>query len=363
MSIFLTCNAGSSNTKLAAFECETMERIAHGTFHNNPAELTEWLCSVGSLGIVAISHRVVHGGMDFTQPTIITDEVLVALKSYIPLAPLHQPAALKLIEETRKFYPDAPHIACFDTAFHHTMPDLQRRFALSRALHDAGIMRYGFHGLSYQYVADVMPKHDRVIVAHLGGGSSACAMKNLQSVASTMGFSTLDGLMMGTRCGALDPGVLLYLLTEKNMSVPELSSLLYHESGLKGVSSISGDMQALFANDSPDAHEAIELYCSLAAKEIAAMLPALGGLDALVFTGGIGENAPTIRDKITSHLHWVGDFSVMTIPTDEELVMATACKSNTSEQMKKALLRWENEGGKAARINQYKEIPCLTKQS
>lgn len=327
MNIFLTCNAGSSNTKLAAFECETMERVAHGTFHNNPAELTEWLCSVGSLGIAAIAHRVVHGGRDFTQPTLITDEVLEKLKSYIPLAPLHQPAALKLIEETRKFYPDAPQVACFDTAFHHTMPDVQRRFAIPRALHDAGIMRYGFHGLSYQHVAEVMPKHERVIVAHLGGGSSACAMKNRQSVASTMGFSTLDGLMMGTRCGALDAGVLLYLLTEKKLSVPELSNLLYHESGLKGVSSISGDMQELLANDTPAAHEAIALYCSLAAKEIAAMLPALGGLDALVFTGGIGENAPAIREKITSLLRWVGDFSVIVIPTDEELVMANACKN------------------------------------
>ena len=270
---------------------------------------------------------LVHGGRDFTQPTLITDEVLEKLKSYIPLAPLHQPAALKLIEETRKFYPDAPQVACFDTAFHHTMPDVQRRFAIPRALHDAGIMRYGFHGLSYQHVAEVMPKHERVIVAHLGGGSSACAMKNRQSVASTMGFSTLDGLMMGTRCGALDAGVLLYLLTEKKLSVPELSNLLYHESGLKGVSSISGDMQELLANDTPAAHEAIALYCSLAAKEIAAMLPALGGLDALVFTGGIGENAPAIREKITSLLRWVGDFSVIVIPTDEELVMANACKN------------------------------------
>ena len=322
MSIFVTCNAGSSNTKFAAFECETMARVAHGTFHNNPAEQTEWLCAVGSLGIVAIVHRVVHGGMDFTHPTIITDAVLVTLKGYIPLAPLHQPAALKLIEETRKLYPDALQVACFDTAFHHTMPDLQRRFALPRALHYEGIMRYGFHGLSYQHVADVLRDYPqkiatgRVIVAHLGGGSSACAMKNLQSVASTMGFSTLDGLMMGTRCGALDPGVLLYLLTEKNMSVPALSRLLYHESGLKGVSAISGDMQELLANDTSAAYEAIELYCTLAAKEIAAMLPALGGLDALVFTGGIGENAPAIRDKITSLLQWVGDFPVVVIPTD-----------------------------------------------
>ncbi len=333
MSIFLTCNAGSSNTKLAAFDSETTKRVAHGTFHNNPAELTEWLCSVGSPGIVAIAHRVVHGGRDFTNPTVITDEALEKLKSYIPLAPLHQPAALKLIEKTRKLYPDAPHIACFDTAFHHTISEARRRFALPRALHESGIMRYGFHGLSYQHVADVLRDYpqkiitDRVIVAHMGGGSSACAMKNLQSVASTMGFSTLDGLMMGTRCGALDPGVLLYLLTEKKLSAPELSNLLYHESGLKGVSSISGDMQELLANDTPAAHEAIELYCTLAAKEIAAMLPALGGLDALVFTGGIGENAPAIRDKIIGLLRWIGDFSVVIIPTDEELVMAEMCRT------------------------------------
>jgi acetate kinase len=337
MSIFLTCNAGSSNTKLAAFDCETMEVIAHSTFHNNPAEINEWLCSVGSLGIIAIAHRVVHGGTDFMQPTLITNEVLEKLKSYIPLAPLHQPAALKLIKETWKFYPEMPHIACFDTAFHRTMTDIQRRFALPRKFHDEGIMRYGFHGLSYQHVADVLRDYpqkiatDRVIVAHLGGGSSACAMKSLQSVASTMGFSTLDGLMMGTRCGALDSGVLLYLLTEKNMSVPELSHLLYHESGLKGVSTISGDMQELLASDSPFAHEAIELYCTLAAKEIAAMLPALGGLDTLVFTGGIGENAAAVRYKITDLLRWAGDFSVIIIPTDEELVMANACQSTISE--------------------------------
>ena len=353
MSIFLTCNAGSSNTKLAAFSSETMERLAHGTFHKH-TELTQWLCSIDSLGIAAIAHRVVHGGRDFTQPTLITDEVLLALKSYIPLAPLHQPAALKLIEETRNLYPDAPHIACFDTAFHHTMPDLERRFALPRALHDEGIMRYGFHGLSYQHVADVLRDYPqkiaqgRVIVAHLGGGSSACAMKSLQSVASTMGFSTLDGLMMGTRCGALDPGVLLYLLTEKKMSVPELSRLLYSQSGLKGVSSISGDMQELLANDSPAAQEAIELYCTRAAKEMAAMLPALGGLDALVFTGGICEHSAVIRDKITAHLQWIGDFSVVVIPTDEEIVMAIACKSKIGDLTKKALSRWENEGGKTA---------------
>lgn len=334
MSIFLTCNAGSTNTKLAAFDSKTMERVAHATIHNNEAELEQWLCSVGLLGVAAIAHRVVHGGREFTQATIITDEVMAKLTSYIPLAPLHQPAALQIIQYTRKFYPEAPQIACFDTAFHHTMPEIQRRFALPRTLHDEGIMRYGFHGLSYQHVADVLHDYPQkiaegcVIVAHLGGGSSACAMKNLQSVASTMGFSTLDGLMMGTRSGAIDPGVLLYLLTEKNMSAEELSNLLYHESGLKGVSAISSDMHELVENNSPAAREAVELYCMLAAKEIAAMLPTLGGLDALVFTGGIGENSAFIRNKISSLLRWIGDFSVIIIPTDEELVMANACKNN-----------------------------------
>lgn len=364
--LILTCNAGSSNTKLAAFDAITLKREGHSTAHNT-AEMTEWLCSIGSLDDVeSIGHRVVHGGRYFTQAVRITPEVLATLKSLIPLAPLHQPAAIALIEEAQKLYPGVPHIACFDTAFHHTMPDIHKHFALPQHFYEEGIVRYGFHGLSYQHIADVMPKalyDKRVIVVHLGGGASACAMHNRKSIASTMGFSTLDGLMMGTRCGALDPGVLLYLLTEKNMSVPELTNLLYHESGLKGVSGISDDMQELLASNSPAAQEAVELYCTLAAKEIAAMLPALGGLDALVFTGGIGENAPAIRDKITSLLHWIGDFSVIIIPTDEELVIANACKSNTSEQMKKALLRWENEGGKAAKINQNKETPCLTKQS
>jgi len=236
--IILTCNAGSVNTRLAAFNAQTLERTAHTTTHNS-AEFSEWLCSAGAGGVVAVGHRIVHGGQEFTKPVVITDAVFAALTGLIPLAPLHQPAALKLVKQARKLYPDVPHIACFDTAFHHTMPELERRFPLPDKFFKEGIMRYGFHGLSYQHVADVLHNfpekiaEGRVIVAHLGGGSSACAMKDLQSVDSTMGFSTLDGLMMGTRCGALDPGVLLYLLNEKHMSVPELSNLLYHESGLK----------------------------------------------------------------------------------------------------------------------------------
>jgi acetate kinase len=346
--LIITCNAGSSNTKLAAFDTITLERKDHSTTHNT-AEVDEWLCSIGSLGkVAAIGHRVVHGGRDFTQPERITPDVLEKLKSLIPLAPLHQPAAIKLIEEAQKLYPDVPHIACFDTAFHHTMPDIYRQFALPQHFYDEGIMRYGFHGLSYQHIADKMPEelHDkRVIVAHLGGGASACAIHNRISVASTMGFSTLDGLMMGTRCGALDPGVLLYLLQEKNMTTQELSDLLYHESGLKGVSGISGDMRDLLASKGRAPHLAVTLFCVTAAKEISALIPALGGLDALIFTGGIGEHAEQVRDKIAALLHWVGDFAVHVIPTDEEWVMARACQSFASTIQKEATFCWENEGG------------------
>ncbi len=367
MSVYLTCNAGSSNIKLATFDCSTMRPVAHATVRNDPKKLDEWLCS-NAPGSMAIAHRVVHGGREFTQHTLITDEVIEKLTTYIPLAPLHQPAALKLIEETKKTYPDVPHIACFDTAFHHTMPDVQRRFALPRALHDEGIIRYGFHGLSYQHIVDILrddPRKfstSRAIIAHLGGGSSACAIRNFDSVATTMGFSTLDGLMMGTRSGAIDPGVLLYLLTEKNMSATEVSDILYKESGLKGVSGISSDMQELLEDKSANAQEAIELYCLMAAKQIAALLPALGGLDAIVFTGGIGENSAYIRDRITRLLDWIGEFSVLVIPTNEELVMAHACKSIIGELSKKSLLRWENEGGKQLNpevySSPYKGSPC-----
>ena len=331
MSIILTCNAGSNNTKLAAIDSKTMKRAGHAVIRNNATELTEWLCSIGSLGIKAVGHRVVHGGREFTHPEVITGGVLEKLKSYIPLAPLHQPAAIKLIEEAQKYYPNVPHIACFDTAFHHTMPDIERRLPLPRRFHDDGILRYGFHGLSYQHIATVLPEFagkkskDRVVVAHLGGGSSACAMKDLKSVASTMGFSTLDGLMMGTRCGALDVGVVLHLLTEKKMPVSEITELLYHQSGLKGVSGISGDMQELLESKSAAAQTAVELYCHLAAKQIAGLLPSIGGLDALVFTGGIGENATSVRERIVNLLRWAGDFPAYVIPTDEESVIAEAC--------------------------------------
>ena len=331
MSIILTCNAGSTNTKLAAFASQTLERKGHTVTHST-AEMTEWLCSIGTLGIAAVGHRVVHGGREFTRPVRVTDEVLTKLKSYEPLAPLHQPAALHLIEEVSKLYPDVTQIACFDTAFHHTMPEIERRLPLPIWYHKEGIQRYGFHGLSYQHIASLLPEFvgkkaaGRVVVLHLGGGSSACAMKDLKSVASTMGFSTLDGLMMGTRTGALDAGVVLHLLKQMEMNLNEVDRLLYLQSGLLGVSGISGDMRQVLAADKPEAREAVELYCYLAAKQIGGLLPTLGGLDVLVFTGGVGENATSVRERIVELLRWLGDFPVYVIPTDEELVIAESCR-------------------------------------
>lgn len=329
-SVIITCNAGSSNTKLALFDANSLERKTNAQTHNE-AETLEWLKNTGKMEISAIGHRVVHGGDKFVNPTIITPEVVSELKKFIPLAPLHQPIALELIAEVTKLYPDIPQIACFDTAFHHTMPELERRIPLPQNYYDSGIKRYGFHGLSYQYISSKLPEyagenaHGRIIVAHLGNGSSMCAMKNLKSVASTMGFSTLDGLMMGTRCGALDAGVILHLLQEKNMSVDDVTKLLYKNSGLLGVSGISSDMKELISSKTQEARQAIELYSYLAAKQLASLLPAIGGIDALIFTGGIGEHAEIIRQKILSHLTWLGGFSVYIIPTNEEIVIAKAC--------------------------------------
>jgi len=333
--IIITCNAGSNNSKLAVFEADTLTRTSHLQTHSE-AETVAWLCSVGEQKISAIGHRVVHGGGKYVQPTLLTPEIIAELKSFIPLAPLHQPAALRLIEEVTNLYPNIAQIACFDTAFHHTMPEIATRFALPQQFYDEGVRRYGFHGLSYEYIASVLPQYmgakaaenGKVIVAHLGGGASACAMKNGKSVASTMGFSTLDGLMMGTRCGALDVGVVLHLLQHKKMSAGEVENLLYKNSGLLGVSNISSEMRDLITSTKPEAKTAIELYCYLAAKQLASLIPALGGLDALVFTGGIGEHAETVREKICDSLEWLGDFPVYVIPTNEELVIARACKSS-----------------------------------
>lgn len=262
--------------------------------------------------IVATGHRIVHGGRDFAAPVIVDDAVVQALDALIPLAPLHQPHNLAALAAIRTRLPRATHVACFDTAFHRTQPELARRFALPRALHDDGVQRYGFHGLSYEYVAGRLPQvlgeaaNGSLVIAHLGAGSSLCGLRAGHNMATTMGFTALDGLMMGTRCGSLDPGVLLYLMQEKGMDETALTRLLYRESGLLGVSGESGEMRTLLGSASAAAEQAVALYCYRAAREIGSMMCAAGGLDALVFTGGIGEHAAAVRRAIVEHLEWTG---------------------------------------------------------
>lgn len=262
--------------------------------------------------IVGLGHRVVHGGGRFTTPVRVDDQVLTALDAFCPLAPLHQPHNLAAIRAIQTLAPDLPQVACFDTAFHHQMPEIATRFALPRALHDKGVRRYGFHGLSYDYIARTLGHIDpdlargRVIMAHLGNGASLCAMHDGKSLDTTMGFTALDGLVMGTRCGAIDPGVVLHLLSQEGMSIAEVERLLYTQSGLLGVSGVSSDMRTLHQSQDPRATEAIDLFAWRVAREIGGLLSSLAGLDGLVFTAGIGENDPVIRALICQRLAWAG---------------------------------------------------------
>ena len=277
------------------------------------AHLFGWLQGHNpDLEIVAAGHRVVHGGDLYSAPVKVDDAILAQLDEFLPLAPLHQPHNLRAIRAVASLMPNVPQVACFDTAFHRSQPPLAQMFALPRALSAEGIKRYGFHGLSYEYVSRQFPallgdKADgRVIVAHLGNGSSMCAIRNGMSVASSMGFTAVDGLVMGTRTGNLDPGVLLYLMEQKGMDAKALTSLLYKESGLLGVSGISQDMRTLLASDAPEAREAVELFCYRIARELGSLAAAAGGLDALVFTGGIGEHAAPVREKVATMAAWMG---------------------------------------------------------
>ena len=260
----------------------------------------------------AVGHRVVHGGTRFSGPVRVDVRILSELRALIPLAPLHQPHNLAAIEAVADEAPWLDQVACFDTAFHRTQPAVAQAFALPRRYADAGIRRYGFHGLSYEYVAATLPRLDqraaagRTVVAHLGNGASMCALEGGQSVATTMGFTALDGLMMGTRCGAIDPGVLLYLIDRHRMDAAQLQQLLYEQSGLLGVSGRSSDMRDLLASTEPAAREAIDLFVYRASRELGSLAAALGGLDALVFTGGIGENAAPIRARICQEASWLG---------------------------------------------------------
>jgi acetate kinase len=262
--------------------------------------------------IVAVGHRVVHGGTDFAQPARVDAGVLDALDALAPLAPLHQPHNLAPIRALAARAPQLIQVACFDTAVHRTQPARAQAFALPPSITGRGVRRYGFHGLSYEYVASVLPSIDaraaqgRVVVAHLGNGASMCAMRGGASEATTMGFTALDGLMMGTRAGALDPGVVLYLMNALGMSAREIETLLYRESGLLGVSGVSSDMRTLLASSEPRARFAVELFCYRAARELGSLVAALGGLDALVFTGGIGENAAPVRAGLVAQAEWLG---------------------------------------------------------
>ena len=275
--------------------------------------ILDWLWAYFVDGILlAVGHRIVHGGQHYSVPVLINETVLAELETLIPLAPLHQPHNLATIRALLDIKPSLPQVACFDTAFHHTQPAVAQRFALPQRFVDEGIRRYGFHGLSYEYIASILPSLDptladaRIIVAHLGSGASLCALYKGNSIATTMGFSPLDGLVMGTRCGNIDPGVLLYLMDHYNMDARALENLLYHQSGLLGVSGISNDMRTLLASDDPHAQEAIELFVYRTGREIGSLAAALGGLDALVFTGGIGEHSATIRNRISHHAMWLG---------------------------------------------------------
>ena len=267
---------------------------------------------LGGQALAGIGHRVVHGGIKYAQPVRVDSALLDELQQFVPLAPLHQPHNLTPIRLLLERRPDLPQVACFDTAFHRTQPELAQMFALPKELHDAGVRRYGFHGLSYEYIASVLHQSDaraargRTVVCHLGNGASMCALSTGRSVASTMGFTAVDGLPMGTRSGALDPGVILYLMDQRGMDSSAVEKLIYSESGLLGVSGISSDMRTLLASSAPRARLAVDLYVYRIGRELGSMAAALGGLDALVFTAGIGENSPEIRARICREAAWLG---------------------------------------------------------
>jgi acetate kinase len=304
-------------------------------------------------GIDLVGHRIVHGGQSFVAPKPLDPPTLEALRRLIPLAPLHQPFTLEVVAAASEALPNALHVGSFDTAFHALQPRLARLYGLPRALTEDGVIGYGFHGLSYAYIATVLERRygpsggGRVIVAHLGSGVSLCALSQGRSVATTMGFSPLDGPPMGTRCGSLDPGVVLYLLRERGLSADALSEILYEHSGWLGISQVSADMATLLESADPRAREAIDLFVYRVGREIGSLAAALGGIDRLVFTAGIGEHSPAIRARICEHAAWLGvvlnpsengiaehvissdrsAVEVMVIPTDEERMIAAGARA------------------------------------
>lgn len=298
--------------------------------------------------LIGVGHRVVHGGLEYVKPVRVDASVVAALEKYVPLAPLHQPHNLAPIKALLERAPQLPQVACFDTSFHRTQPSVAQAFALPKSITDRGVVRYGFHGLSYEYISGVLPDYSaraaqgNTIVLHLGNGASMCAMAGGRSVASTMGFTAADGLPMGTRCGNLDPGVILYLMSQLGMDVGAVEKLIYQQSGLLGVSGISSDMRTLEQSDDPRAQAAIDLFVYRIGREMGSLAAALAGVDALVFTAGIGENSCALRERVCRDAEWLGvaldaeanarkatcistpdsRVSVFVIPTNEELMIA-----------------------------------------
>ncbi len=385
MTTVLTLNAGSSSLKFAVYTSDSDQPLVTGLVDRIGTKATlklkdqrgfdlptktdglsthqEALTSVLSAidpeldgkTIDIVGHRVVHGGLWYDAPAMVTDEVLERLTTLEPFAPLHQPHNLSGIKAAKAAFPNAPQIACFDTAFHRHHPYVNDTFAIPRAYYDKGVRRYGFHGLSYDYIAGELTRiaptiaQGRVVVAHLGNGASMCAIQDGKSVASTMGFSALDGLPMGTRCGQLDAGVVLYLMDQEGLSATDISDMLYKKSGLLGLSDLSNDMRTLEASDSLEARQAIDYFVFRIQRELGGMAAAMGGIDALVFCGGIGENSAFIRNRVCERTAWMGieidhnkndaharvistemsRTTVMVIPTNEELVIARAARELT----------------------------------
>ncbi|GGC79463.1 acetate/propionate family kinase [Chelatococcus reniformis] len=380
----LVLNAGSSSMKFALYDADTLEPLTRGnvrgiggetgldvsgpdgaifgaprslSHHADHQAAIAWILKrireEPGLSLRAAGHRVVHGGPRFTAPVLVDDAILAQLAALTPLAPAHQPHNLAALRAVAQAWPGLPQVACFDTAFHRTQPRLAQLLPLPRSFADEGVLRYGFHGLSYQHIAETLPDligrrcEGRVIVAHLGHGASLCAMRERRSVATTMGFTALDGLMMGTRSGAIDPGLVLYLIQERGMAPAAVAELLNKQSGLLGVSGLSDDVRVLTESGDACAEEALELFAYRAVREAGSLMAALGGLDVLVFTAGIGEHAPGVRAAIASALAWAGiDFDgernrhnaqrisrdgsavdVLVIPANEELPIARAVQN------------------------------------
>ena len=337
----------AAGASIAARDLTESEGRDHGTCLTL---LAAWLRAraAGEVALAAVGHRVSHGGTEYTRSVRVDARVLARLQALTPLVPLHQPYNLAPIETLLETSPEVPQVACFDTAFHATQPELAKLFGLPKRFHEEGVLRYGFHGLSYEYIAQRLPEvapdiaHKRIIVAHLGSGASMCALHDRQSVANTFGFSALEGLPMGTRCGTLDPGVVIFLARERGMTMGQIETLLYKQSGLLGLSGVSNDVRALLASSEPDAKLALDYFAYRASRELGSLAAALGGLDGVVFTAGIGENSPEVRARICQQAAWLGvdldvnanaagnarisspnsRVAVWVIPTNEELMIA-----------------------------------------